>query len=54
MATLIKKTPVLTGRDAARFIKRASESEKGMHRVSEKDYNRAMKTYNTMIKDSNI
>lgn len=54
MATPIKETPILTGKDAERFIKRAKESEKGMHRVPKKDYDRAMKTYNTMIKNADI
>ncbi|MBF0344543.1 MAG: hypothetical protein HQL06_10085 [Nitrospirae bacterium] len=37
MALPIKDTPVLTGKDAERFWKRAAESEAGLHKISDEE-----------------
>ena len=52
MATPIKDTPILTGKDSKRFLKtvKANESKK----VDQKDYKRAMKVYKTMMKDADL
>jgi len=44
MARKIKETPVLTGKDAARFEKVAKANE--TRKVSTEDYNRAQETFN--------
>lgn len=52
MATPIKDTPILSGKDSARFLKKVKENES--KRVPKKDYDRAIKVYNKMIKSANI
>lgn len=52
MATPIKDTPILYGKDSDRFLKKVKENEN--KRVPKKDYDRAMKVYNKMIKRADI
>ncbi len=52
MATPIKDTPILSGKDSERFLKKVKENES--KRVPKEDYDRAMKVYNKMIKGINI
>ncbi|MBF0458521.1 MAG: hypothetical protein HQK99_11590 [Nitrospirae bacterium] len=37
MALPIKDTPILKGKDAERFWKRAEESEAGLHKISDEE-----------------
>jgi hypothetical protein len=50
MATPIKDTPILSGKDSQRFLKKvkANKSKK----VPKKDYKRAIKAYRQMIKNA--
>lgn len=41
MATPIQETPILTGKDAERFLKRMEEK----HRVSKEEYDAVMEVY---------
>lgn len=52
MATPIKETPVLSGKDSERFLKdiRANENK----RVPRKDYDRAVRTYNKLMKNAKL
>lgn len=50
MARPIKDTPVLSGKDSERFLKKARENES--KKVPKKDYDRAMKTYKKMAKSA--
>jgi len=50
MSLPIKETPVLTGKDAARFIKRMHEAEtKPLTKKERAAYKRAKKTYEACI-----
>ncbi|MBF0555713.1 MAG: hypothetical protein HQK96_14380, partial [Nitrospirae bacterium] len=40
MALPIKDTPILKGKDAERFWKRAAESEAGLHKISDEERER--------------
>lgn len=56
MALPIKSTPTIKGKDADAFFKRAEESLKGKHKVSDKDFERAMSIYKKVMdkqKDNN-
>lgn len=44
MATKIKETPILTGKSAREFLKKAEENKR--KRVPKKDYERAAKAWN--------
>lgn len=48
MARPIKDTPILSGKDSKRFLKKIKANEG--KKVAKKDYNRAMKTYKKMSK----
>ncbi len=48
MATKIKETPVLYGKDAERFDRACKENEAGLHKVSSGEYQRAMDVYNSV------
>ena len=48
MARPIKDTPVLSGKDSERFLRKAKQNES--KKVPKKDYNRAIKTYKKMGK----
>lgn len=48
MATSIKETPILYGKDARRFEKEVKENEK--RAVPKKDYDRALKSYEALVK----
>ena len=50
MATPIKDTPVLTGKDSARFLKDIKANEK--KKVSPKSYKRAVRSYNKLMKSA--
>ncbi len=52
MATPIKETPVLSGKDSERFYEeiRANKSKK----VPKKDYDRAMDVYKQMTEDADL
>lgn len=52
MALPIKDTPVLTGKDAERFWKRAAEVEAGMHREPKEIRERVFKNYEEIRKNS--
>ncbi len=52
MATPIKDTPVLSGKDSERFLKDIKANEK--KKVSRKDYNRAVRTYNKLMKNAKL
>jgi len=43
MALPIKDTPVLTGKDADRFWKRAAECEAGLHKISDEERKKMIK-----------
>ncbi len=49
MARPIKETPVLRGKDAKEFLRKAAESEKGQHRVSSKKYEQARKMFHEIM-----
>ena len=52
MATPIIDTPILSGKNSERFLKKIKEDEsKG---VSKEDYDRAMEVDNKMIKGINV
>lgn len=46
MARPVKETPVLKGEDARRFERKAKENE--TRKVSESEYQRAIKTYHSV------
>ena len=46
MATPIEETPILTGEDARRFVKRMQEK----HSVTREEYDRIMSTYERLEK----
>jgi hypothetical protein len=46
MARPITVTPVLTGKDAERFAKKVKENEKPESKISDEEYNKAIKNYN--------
>ena len=46
MATPIEETPILTGEDARRFVKRMQEK----HPVTREEYDRIMSTYERLEK----
>jgi hypothetical protein len=48
MSLPIKETPVLTGKDAARFIKRMHNETKPITKKEQEDYKRAKKIYEKM------
>ena len=50
MARPIKETPVLSGKDSERFLKKAKQNEG--KKVPKKHYNRAIKTYKRMAKSA--
>ncbi len=52
MATPIKETPILYGKDSDRFLKEVRRNEN--KKVSKKDYDRAIKTYNKFMKNAEI
>lgn len=52
MATPIKDTPVLSGKDSERFLKDIKANEK--KKVSRNDYNRAVRTYNKLMKNAKL
>jgi len=49
MASPIKETPVLTGKDAVRFEKQIKENETGKNKVPASEYNRAQETFKKVI-----
>jgi hypothetical protein len=48
MATPIRETPILRGKDAERFNKRMAEVDAGMHKVSREEYLRAKEAYESV------
>ena len=54
MATPIKETPILYGKDAERFIKRAIENEKPENKISQEEYDKALESYNELMKNADI
>ena len=48
MATPIRETPILRGKDAERFNKRMAEVDAGMHKVSKEEIERARLAYESM------
>jgi len=52
MAKPIKETPVLKGKDAARFLTKIKGNER--KKVSEAEYKRARKNYEEILKDAKI
>ncbi|MBF0518665.1 MAG: hypothetical protein HQK92_02965 [Nitrospirae bacterium] len=49
MATPIKNTPLLSGKDARKFFQRAEESEKGLHKVSDSEYEKSKSIYEKVM-----
>ncbi|MBF0467237.1 MAG: hypothetical protein HQK94_19390 [Nitrospirae bacterium] len=49
MATPIKDTPLLSGKDAVKFFKRAKEAEQGLHKVSDEDYQKSYDIYQKVM-----
>lgn len=49
MATPIKETPILYGKDSDSFLKRAKEVEQGKHKVPREEYDRGMKLYRAVM-----
>jgi hypothetical protein len=49
MARPIKETPVLSGKAARDFLRRAKESEQGQHKVSSKKYEQARKMFHEIM-----
>jgi hypothetical protein len=54
MARPIKETPILRGKDAKVFLRKASESEQGQHRVSSEKYERARRLFHEIIGKSSL
>ena len=52
MATPIKETPVLYGKDSERFLKTIKENES--KKVPREDYDRAMKVYLEIANNSDL
>jgi hypothetical protein len=49
MARPIKETPILRGKDARNFLRKAEESQRGQHRVSSKKYEQARKMFHEVM-----